>query len=140
LISDPLGLNAEFIDGTDIIILTDRLDQDVERISELFSNPEKLRDLGEATFRAFRRVMDLDRQLWQRTKIIADELCRHQGLVVASGVSPLGLDGVPLLDRIAALEAENARLRRGGSGFLHKARRELKRFRSKLKRRLGRVR
>ena len=96
-INDPLDLNAEFRDGIDLVILKDDVEADAARIAEFLDDPERLSALGEGTCRAFRRVMDVDRQLWRRTRLIAAELNRHEGLVIAHPARPSDLDLGPEL-------------------------------------------
>lgn len=92
IINDPLGLNTEFQDGKDLLLLDDDFEKAASRIENLLVNPSELASLGEGSFRAFRRVMDINRQLWSRTKIIADELHKHEALVLVPTSSPSRMD------------------------------------------------
>jgi glycosyltransferase involved in cell wall biosynthesis len=92
IINDPLDLNVEFQDGPDILLIDDDFDRSFAKIHQLLSNPAELTALGEGSWKAFRRVMDVNRQLWLRTKIIADELQKHQSLVTVPMVAASSLD------------------------------------------------
>lgn len=105
LINDPLGLNDAFIDGEDILVLEDDIARDAAKIAPLLADPARLAALGRATCQSFRRVMDVDHQLWRRTRLIAAELNRHENLVVARPVSPLSIDATPFIEKTAEIGA-----------------------------------
>jgi glycosyltransferase involved in cell wall biosynthesis len=109
IINDPLGLNVEFQDGRDILLIDDDFEQSLRRIHHLLSNPSELMALGEGSCKAFGRVMDINRQLWLRTKIIADELQKHQSLVTVPMMAASSLDNGGLSsyrEQVHALETE----------------------------------
>jgi hypothetical protein len=114
-INDPLDLNPCFTDGVDIILLNLDQQRSVSRLRDLIENPTELYRLAEQGWRKFHEVFDTNRQLWARTRVIAAELSRHEGLIVRPAPEPSVLDSVPyeraLLpyqERIAALEAANS--------------------------------
>jgi hypothetical protein len=92
-INDPLKLNIAFSDGRDIVLLDDQPEHSIARLRELFATPSRLRDLAYANWREFRAVFDVNRQLWARTRIIANELMRSEALIVRPRPAPSGLDG-----------------------------------------------
>lgn len=96
IINDPLKLNTAFVDGVDIILLDDDYEKSLKRIIDLIDDPVALRRLGEGTWQAFHRVMDLDQQLWKRSKIIGDELFKHSALVTVGYAPRSAMDGEPL--------------------------------------------
>lgn len=105
LINDPLGLNSVFVDGQDILILEDDIDRDAEKIASLLSNPTRLSELGKATCESFGRVMNVDRQLWQRTRLIASELNRHEGLIISHPISPSSIAASPFTGAIENIQS-----------------------------------
>jgi len=105
-ISDPLELNATFIDGVDLLILDNDFERSVARLSDLIDDPKKLSSLGEGTWQAFHRTMDLDRQLWARTKIIGDELLKHKGLVAVMPAARSTIDSRELNAATHYLQAQ----------------------------------
>lgn len=111
IINDPLDLNVDFQDGRDLLLLDDDFERSLSRIRHLLSNPGELTALGEGSCNAFRRVMNINRQLWLRTKIIADELQKHQSLVTVPIISSSFLDDggrAAYRESIRALETEIA--------------------------------
>ena len=96
LINDPLKLNAEFVDGRDVLLLDEDFDRSLARITALLEDPQALMALGVGTWRSFHRVMDLDRQLWARSRIIGRELARGQSLVSLGYAPRSAIDGEPL--------------------------------------------
>jgi glycosyltransferase involved in cell wall biosynthesis len=119
IINDPLNLNIAFKDGEDLILLDDDFEKSVSRIEALLRDPARLAALGERTCAAFRRVMDVDKQLWARSKLIADQLHKHRSLVMVNVNFPGEMTTniassltQPLMHRIATLEWENGLLRR----------------------------
>ena len=96
LINDPLMLNAEFVDGRDILLLDDDFERSIARITALLENPQALMALGAGTWRSYHRVMNLDRQLWARSRIIGRELTREQSLVSLGYAPRSAIDGEPL--------------------------------------------
>ena len=81
-VTDPLDLNLAFEDGRDILIIDRDVARTAARLAALFAEPPRLYALAEANWRSFRRVFDLDSQLWQRTRIIVSELLREEKLVM----------------------------------------------------------
>ncbi|UXN58947.1 hypothetical protein [Phyllobacterium zundukense] len=96
IINDPLNLNIAFKDGEDLLILNDDFQSSIEKISRLLADQNALMNLGVGTWRAFHRTMDLDAQLWARTKVIGDELLKHTALVAVAPFTKSSLDGEPL--------------------------------------------
>lgn len=81
-VHDPLGLNVAFEDGRDIVLLSLDPSQNVQRLSDLFADLDRLYDLARANWERFLQVFDVDRQLWARTRLIVDELSRTERLVI----------------------------------------------------------
>ncbi len=114
-INDPLDLNPCFDNDSDIILLNlDHL-RSAARLRELVRNPNELYRIAEQGRRKFHEIFDTDQQLWARTRVIAAELMRHEGLIVRPRPDPSVLDSerweralVPYQQRIAALEAANS--------------------------------
>ncbi|MFT0892247.1 hypothetical protein [Pseudochelatococcus sp. G4_1912] len=92
LINDPLALNSAFVDGQDILILDDDIEKDVEKIIPLLMDPARLAELGQATCEKFKQVMDVDRQLWQRTRLIAAEISRLESLVITRTIPSASIE------------------------------------------------
>jgi hypothetical protein len=92
-INDPLKLNVAFKDGQDIVLLDDDPAHVATRLRELFATPSRLHDLAYANWRRFCDVFDVNRQLWARTRLIANELMRSEALIVRPRPAPSGLDG-----------------------------------------------
>lgn len=80
-VTDPLGLNIAFTDNQDILILDRNVSRSVERLVPLLSEPDKLYALAYRNWKAFRKIFDVDAQLWERTKVIASELVRPEYLI-----------------------------------------------------------
>ncbi|MEI9413059.1 hypothetical protein [Mesorhizobium salmacidum] len=78
-INDPLGLNPEFEDGVDILLIGEDLQASAERILTVLRDKDRLASLGLGAYRAFRRVVDIDRQLATRQEVIASELLKLKG-------------------------------------------------------------
>jgi len=93
-INDPLDLNIAFTDGQDIILLDFEPAHTAARIRSLIETPDRLYDLAYANWRKFKDVFDVDRQLWARTKLIADELIRSEALIIPPPPPISGLDGM----------------------------------------------
>ena len=113
-INDPLDLNPCFIDGGDIIILNLDHQRSAARLRDLVEDPNELYRIAERGRRKFHDIFDTDRQLWARTRAIAAELMRHEGLIVRPTPDPSVLSSerlecalLPYLERIATLEAAN---------------------------------
>lgn len=81
-LSDPLKLNCEFTDGDDFLLMEGSLQQQASKIASLLSDAPRLENMSYANWKTFRRVFDTNAQLWRRTKIISDELTRHEGIVI----------------------------------------------------------
>lgn len=96
IINDPLELNCAFEDGKDLLLLNEDFDQSLSRILDLLKDPAALKSLGEGSWRSFRKVMDLDRQLWNRSKVISDELTKHNALVSIGYAPRSSIDGEPV--------------------------------------------
>jgi glycosyltransferase involved in cell wall biosynthesis len=94
-LTDPLNLNCEFTDGNDVILLRDEADADAARIAQVISDPDSLYAMAYQNARTFKRVFNTDRQLWARSKIIADELTRHQVLVINTINRRAGVETIP---------------------------------------------
>jgi hypothetical protein len=107
-VNDPLDLNIEFQSGRDLLLLDDDFDTSTKQIEDMLTDPPRLAALGEGSFKAFRRVMDIDRQLWARTKIIADELHKHEALVMVptAPASRVEKSGIPSPE-VEALKTTN---------------------------------
>lgn len=89
-VADPLDLNVAFEDGRDILIIDRDVERTAGRLAALFADPARLYALAEANWRSFRRVFDVDSQLWQRTRIIVSELMREEQLVVRPAPAAFG--------------------------------------------------
>nr|WP_294567193.1 hypothetical protein [uncultured Rhodopila sp.] len=115
-INDPLGLNPIFTTGHDIIILDFDTEKSVESLRQILKEPADLYRLAYENWRKFHEVFGTDQQLWARTKLIAEEILRHNGLIVppALGKSMLDVEralmSAPLDKYIAELEVERTRL------------------------------
>jgi hypothetical protein len=81
-INDPLDLNIALRDGKDVVLLDGDPEHTAERLRDLLATPPRLYDLAYANWRKFHEVFDIDRQLWDRTRIIARELMRPEALIV----------------------------------------------------------
>ena len=110
-INDPLDLNPCFTDGGDIILLNLDHQRSAARLRDLVANPTELYRIAEQGWRKFHEVFDTNRQLWARTRAIAAELSRHEGLIVRPAPDPSALDSgpferalLPYRERIAVLE------------------------------------
>lgn len=117
-INDPLDLNPCLTDQHDIVLLNFDHRRSAARLRELLNNPAELYRIAEHGWRKFHEVFDTDRQLWARTRIIAAELTRHEGLVVRPSPEPSVLDAEPFeravlgyRNRIAELERANTHIR-----------------------------
>jgi hypothetical protein len=113
-INDPLDLNPCFTDGGDIILLNLDHQRSAARLRDLIENPTELYRVAEQGWRKFHDIFDTDRQLWARTRVIAAELTRHEGLIERPAPDPSVLDSgpfqralLPYRERIATLEAGN---------------------------------
>ena len=113
-INDPLDLNPCLIDGQDIILLNLDHQRSAARLWPLLENPTELYRIAEQGWRKFHHVFDTDRQLWARTRVIAEELTRHEGLIVRPSPNPSTIDEVsfhqallPYRQHIAELEAKH---------------------------------
>jgi len=113
-INDPLDLNPCLTDQHDIVLLNFDHRRSAARLRELLNNPAELYRIAEHGWRKFHEVFDTDRQLWARTRIIAAELTRHEGLVVRPSPEPSVLDAELLeravhgyRSRVAELESAN---------------------------------
>jgi hypothetical protein len=111
-INDPLDLNPCFTDGGDIILLNLDYVRSAARLRDLIGHPAELYRIAEQGWRKFHDVFDTNRQLWARTRVIAAELMRHEGLIVRPAPDPSALDSAPFervlapyRERIAILEA-----------------------------------
>lgn len=79
---DPLGLNIEFEDGRDIILVDLDIATTMRRLTELFADPDQLYKLARANWDKYREIFDVDRQLWARTRLIVNELSSLAGTLV----------------------------------------------------------
>ena len=112
-VNDPLGLNPCFSDRGDIILLNLDHQRSAARLRDLIANPTELYRIAEQGWRKFHEVFDTNRQLWARTRVIAAELSRHEGLIVRPAPDPSVLDSaqferalLPYRERIAAAQHE----------------------------------
>lgn len=94
-INDPLDLNPCFTDGVDIIVLNLDQQRSAARLRDLIGNPSELYRIAEQGRRKFHDVFDTNWQLWARTRVIAAELIRHEGLIVRPAPDPSVLDSGP---------------------------------------------
>ena len=94
-INDPLDLNPCFTDGGDIIVLNLDHQRSAARLRDLIANPTELYRIAEQGWRKFHEVFDTNWQLWARTRVIAAELSRHEGLIVRPAPDPSVLDSAP---------------------------------------------
>ncbi|MFX1762827.1 glycosyltransferase family 4 protein [Paraburkholderia sp. A1RI-2L] len=81
-VSDPLNLNVAFSDGQDIVLVDFDTDETVRKLSGLLSDPDKLYEMAYANWRKFLDVFDTDRQLWQRSRVILEQLLQPEALIV----------------------------------------------------------
>lgn len=115
-INDPLDLNPCFTDGHDIILLNLDHQRSAARLRDFIANPTELYRVAEQCWRKFHSIFDTDRQLWARTRVLAAELMRHEGLIMRPSPNPSALDAepfaqalLPYQERIAILEAQSKR-------------------------------
>ncbi len=73
-INDPLSMNLDFADGKDIVILDDDMGRTIDRIAGLLANTDELYRLASANCRSFRSVLNTDKQLMARSRVITREL------------------------------------------------------------------
>jgi glycosyltransferase involved in cell wall biosynthesis len=116
-INDPLNLNPCLIDSQDIVLLNLDHQSSAARLRDLIKNPPELYRIAERGWHRFLDVFDTNRQLWARTRVIAAELTRHEGLIVRPAPDASVLDSgsfrqvlLPYRERIALLEAANNQL------------------------------
>jgi glycosyltransferase involved in cell wall biosynthesis len=114
-INDPLKLNPCLVDNQDIVLLNLDHQNSAARLRDLIENPPELYRIAEQGWHRFLDVFDTNRQLWARTRVIAAELTRHEGLIVRPAPDPSVLDSgsfrqvlLPYRERIALLEAANS--------------------------------
>ncbi len=69
-ISDPLNLNTQFRDGIDLVLVGDDVEVSARKILAYLRDPTALYKLAHGTYRAFRRIIDVDKQLMTRSQII----------------------------------------------------------------------
>lgn len=98
-ISDPLKLNVAFTDNVDVLIVDFETETTVARISKLISEPTHMYRLAYANWKKFIEVFDTDRQLWNRCRIISNELFRVETLVVRPSSQPR-FDGRAVIDAV----------------------------------------
>ena len=106
-VNDPLGLNREFADGRDLVLLDLDVERSVARLREFLDAPEKLYDLAHNNWLRFREVFNVDNQLWRRTQIVMHELLKRYALEAESRESK---DQAILSARCAELETATAKL------------------------------
>jgi hypothetical protein len=92
-LNDPLDLNPCLTDGQDILLLNPDHRSSAARLGALLADPSELYRLAEQGLRKYHEVFDTDRQLWARSRVIAAELTRHEGLIVRPAPEPSALDG-----------------------------------------------
>lgn len=85
---DPLGLNIEFEDGRDIILVDLDVDTTIRRLTEFFAEPDQLYKLARANWDKYREIFDVDRQLWARTRLIVSEISSLAGTLVIRPSAP----------------------------------------------------
>ena len=73
-INDPLELNTEFVPGQDFVLLDDDVAAATRTILGLVEDPERMYQLANQCWIAYRRVFDTDRQLAARTELLVSEL------------------------------------------------------------------
>ena len=74
--TDPLGMNREFVDGRDLVIVPHDTNAIVEKLSWYRDNPAALRDLAESGKRQAERVYNFQSQLAPRIEILEREMNR----------------------------------------------------------------
>lgn len=115
-INDPLDLNPVFTHGRDIIILDFDTDRSVSLLRGMLGDPAALYQLAYQNWRKFHDVFGTDKQLWARTRLIAEQLSRPDGLLVPPALRHSLLDverallSAPLDKRIEELDIERKRL------------------------------
>ncbi len=79
LCTDPLELNISFTDGQEIVIIPHDSEAIVNRINDLYSNPEKLREIAENGSTKIREIYSYENQLSPRIKIL-EEMLKEESL------------------------------------------------------------
>jgi Glycosyl transferase family 2 len=110
-LNDPLALNPCFTHEKDIVLLNFDNERSVDILGALLQEPERLYEIAARGAQKFDDVFDTDRQLWARSRIIAEELARDSFLVIRPSPPPSTLDVsvydaamAPLRARILELE------------------------------------
>jgi hypothetical protein len=116
-ISDPLNLNQVFTDGEDFILLNSDTDRSVSLLRKLLGDPSQLYTIAYANWRKLLEVFDVDAQLWDRSRLIVNELCKGPSIYLPAVKGTSTLDAARMnadCTRCAAsaelLEKTNARL------------------------------
>lgn len=84
--TDPLGLNREFRDGSDLLLIQPNVQAVTAAMLGLLSDPDRLRRIGESGEAAFRSVFDPTVQLAPRCRMLARELSPNLTNVVGRAV------------------------------------------------------
>jgi glycosyltransferase involved in cell wall biosynthesis len=109
-ITDPLKLNIAFRDGQDIVLLDGDVGSAVKRLRDLLADPEKLYSIAHANWLAFRAVFDVGDQLWERVKVIVEELQKHEELIMRPSPAISSLDANVIGSELTWLRNESLKM------------------------------
>lgn len=81
-ISDPLKMNVAFTDDVDVVFVDFDSGRTADKLAVLFNNTDRLYRLAYENWHKFIQVFDANRQMWDRCRLITEELLKTEALII----------------------------------------------------------
>jgi len=81
-ISDPLKMNVAFTDEVDVVFVDFDATRTAEKLAMLLEDTARLYSLAYENWRKFTQVFDSNRQMWDRCRLITEQLLKTEALII----------------------------------------------------------